>query len=710
MQELLDKAARVALQAGEIILAIKDKTTRQKADGSPITQADVEANAFITQALMQISPYQVCSEEAPLGYEVRKDLEYFWLVDPLDGTKDFAANLSGWSINIALIHRDRAVLGVVYVPVLKELYVGLEGLGAFKIDFEGGLRVGFLAKNGDCGARAAVTYDLVCALARACKAPFLSQKSCREQTEGENSQSLESTFSQSTDSSSKILPRESEKKADSSPTATPRILEEDNQAECEKSTHSLESTFSQSPDCGANAPSPSLRDTAPAESNQINGACEARNLESVQGDWGVKGGIRGDASQVAPLSPLEKTLSQAKLESSNNAQRVDSSMDCHDFARAKSRNDDKKVDSRSEAQSAANSAQDSRSFDKEAQNLSKSIKDSRILELESGLCERAQGRILGVCNRRARDAIRDSSPKAESTNKKNSTTPLACDSVFHSSPLTQAFIAHYGLESIKLGSSLKFCALASGEADIYPRFNGTKEWDTAASQVILEQSGGAVLSIATGKPLRYNKKHFANDYFVAFAANQVGGAIYEDVRSDKLPLALKASYYGLVVWLTGLAGSGKSTIAKELYIRLRDAGLSVVYLDGDELRDVLGAYSYDKQGRISVAKKRADMARLLSRQGIITIVSTISMFDEIYQYNREQLPNYLEVYIACAYEELIRRDQKQLYSKALKGELPNVVGVDIDYDEPSAHLHIDNTTLGAIDEKVGQILAAIQSK
>ena len=280
---------------------------------------------------------------------------------------------------------------------------------------------------------------------------------------------------------------------------------------------------------------------------------------------------------------------------------------------------------------------------------------------------------------------------------------------FHSSPLTQAFIAHYGLESIKLGSSLKFCALASGEADIYPRFNGTKEWDTAASQVILEQSGGAVLSIATGKPLRYNKKHFANDYFVAFAANQVGGAIYEDIRSDKLPLALKASYYGLVVWLTGLAGSGKSTIAKELYIRLRDAGLSVVYLDGDELRDVLGAYSYDKQGRISVAKKRADMARLLSRQGIITIVSTISMFDEIYQYNREQLPNYLEVYIACAYEELIRRDQKQLYSKALKGELPNVVGVDIDYDEPSAHLHIDNTTLGAIDEKVGQILAAIQS-
>ena len=65
--------------------------------------------------------------------------------------------------------------------------------------------------------------------------------------------------------------------------------------------------------------------SAPAESNQINGARKACNLESVQGDWGVKGGIRGDASQVAPLSPLERTLSQAKLESSDNAKKVDSS-------------------------------------------------------------------------------------------------------------------------------------------------------------------------------------------------------------------------------------------------------------------------------------------------------------------------------------------------------------------------------------------------
>ena len=148
-----------------------------------------------------------------------------------------------------------------------------------KLDSAFGDRVGFLAKNGDCGGEPAVITALGNSLDSPCKAPFLSQKSCREQT-------------------------------------------------------APESTFEKSHDFKDNAPAPSLRalhrkawqsNSAQAESNQINGACEARNLESVQGDWGVKGGIRGDASQVAPLSPLEKTLSQAKLKSSNNAKKVDSS-------------------------------------------------------------------------------------------------------------------------------------------------------------------------------------------------------------------------------------------------------------------------------------------------------------------------------------------------------------------------------------------------
>ena len=617
MQELLEKAATIALQAGELILAIKDKTASQKADGSPVTKADLEANAFITDRLSHIAPYPICSEEAPLEYEKRKDLEYFWLVDPLDGTKDFVANLSGWSVNIALIHRDKAILGVVYVPMLKELYLGLEGFGAFRYAMDSAL--------------------------------------------GRHSADL-ANFGATADLKSSSAPKFA--KSYESPTAIPRILEEGNQAEREKSTHSLESSFdkSQKMDCHADKSARNDRENN-AHASKSTARANTKNTTSKKVDSRDKAFLSSLRASETSVAIHTNTQKIATLEST---------------------------------------------FENPT-NVSEQPKDSRICDEKSLLCEPRKEIRLECLSTQRGDAIKDLSRKAESSSQKNSAIPLACDSVFHSSPLTQAFIAHYGLESIKLGSSLKFCALANGAADIYPRFNGTKEWDTAASQVIVEQSGGAVISIKTGKPLRYNKKHFANDYFIAFAASQIGGAIYEDVRSDRLLLAFKASYYGLVVWLTGLAGSGKSTLAKELYIKLQSQALNVVYLDGDELRDVLGAYSYDKQGRISVAKKRADLARLLSRQGIITIVSTISMFDEIYAYNREHFPNYLEVYVSCDYDELIRRDQKQLYSKALKGEQPNVVGVDIDYDEPKAHLRIDNTTLGGIDEKVKQILEKIQS-
>ena len=216
-----------------------------------------------------------------------------------------------------------------------------------------------------------------------------------------------------------------------STTAIPRILEEEKEAGREKSA------------------SPSLRDTAeavawqsnsaPAES-KINGACEARNLESVVGGLGAKGvkkegGIRGDASQVAPLSPLEKTLSQTKLESSNNAQRVDSSVDsketsanaeryplfskeaalCH--AANAARNDDKnatilktpQVDSRENAKNVSKQLQDSR-ICKNAQNVS----DSQA----AGFCDdfvgcRAQskGAYLAYVTAALRDDSRKSAQK-----------------------------------------------------------------------------------------------------------------------------------------------------------------------------------------------------------------------------------------------------------------------------------------------------------
>lgn len=156
---------------------------------------------------------------------------------------------------------------------------------------------------------------------------------------------------------------------------------------------------------------------------------------------------------------------------------------------------------------------------------------------------------------------------------------------------------------------------------------------------------------------------------------------------------------GAVIWLCGLAGSGKSTLAMALNERLRAKFDNVIYLDGDESREIFGHFSYDKNGRIDMAIKRSRLANFLSKQGQIVIVSTISLFNEVYEFNRATLQNYFEVFVECEFEELKRRDQKGLYTKALSGEIANVVGVDIAYDAPCPNLVLENSKAVDLEQK-----------
>lgn len=158
---------------------------------------------------------------------------------------------------------------------------------------------------------------------------------------------------------------------------------------------------------------------------------------------------------------------------------------------------------------------------------------------------------------------------------------------------------------------------------------------------------------------------------------------------------------GAVIWLCGLAGSGKSTLAQALHYELCARFDNVVYLDGDELRDIFGHFDYDKAGRIQMALKRAQLAKLLSHQGIIAVVSTISLFKEIYDFNRKNLTNYFEVFVDCNMEELHRRDQKQLYTTG-----HDVVGKDIAFDPPQPHWVIENHERKNLEEKTQNLLSA----
>lgn len=169
--------------------------------------------------------------------------------------------------------------------------------------------------------------------------------------------------------------------------------------------------------------------------------------------------------------------------------------------------------------------------------------------------------------------------------------------------------------------------------------------------------------------------------------------------------------FGLVVWITGLAGSGKTTLGRLVYDELKPKLPNLVYLDGDELRDVFGQNGYDRESRLEISKKRAALCALLASQKINVIVTSIAMFDEIYLHNRKSIPDYLEIYVKCDLEELYRRDQKQLYSKARAKEISNVVGVDIPFDEPkNADLIIDNSLLGNLAEKRDEILELIKTQ
>jgi len=126
----------IAQKAGDVIMEIytKDFSVEYKDDKSPLTEADQKANDVILDGLNALLvQFPILSEEGKLiPYEERKDWEYFWMVDPLDGTKEFIKKNDEFTVNIALIYQNIPILGVVYAPALNEMYWAKQGHGAFK--------------------------------------------------------------------------------------------------------------------------------------------------------------------------------------------------------------------------------------------------------------------------------------------------------------------------------------------------------------------------------------------------------------------------------------------------------------------------------------------------------------------------------------------------------------------------------------------------
>lgn len=138
-----------------------------------------------------------------------------------------------------------------------------------------------------------------------------------------------------------------------------------------------------------------------------------------------------------------------------------------------------------------------------------------------------------------------------------------------------------------------------------------------------------------------------------------------------------------VYWITGLSGAGKTTIGRILYEKIKRIYPNTVFLDGDILRKVFGDdLGYDQEDRRKCAMRYARLCAMLQEQDMNVVCCTISMFDSIRKWNRENIRNYREIYVKVSMNTLRKRDQKGLYSGRSEEKQKGVVGIHMEIEEP----------------------------
>ncbi|AEP09340.1 adenylyl-sulfate kinase [Micavibrio aeruginosavorus] len=148
---------------------------------------------------------------------------------------------------------------------------------------------------------------------------------------------------------------------------------------------------------------------------------------------------------------------------------------------------------------------------------------------------------------------------------------------------------------------------------------------------------------------------------------------------------------GRVFWITGLSGSGKTTLCSALVEHIRNAGESIIMFDGDVLRYVFGMTDgYSREERTKVSLRYSRLVHSIVAQGVDVAIATISMYEDVYAWNRENFDRYVEIYLDVPMDELVRRDPKGIYRRAIAGDLKHVAGMDLVVDRPiSPHIHLE---------------------
>lgn len=168
---------------------------------------------------------------------------------------------------------------------------------------------------------------------------------------------------------------------------------------------------------------------------------------------------------------------------------------------------------------------------------------------------------------------------------------------------------------------------------------------------------------------------------------------------------------GFTLWLTGLSGAGKSTLADRLERELQARGRGVEVLDGDVVRTHLSkGLGFSREDRDTNILRIAFVASLLTRHGVAVITAAISPYAEARAQARALIGNFVEIYVRCDLEELVRRDVKGLYKKALAGEIANFTGVSDPYEAPQHPDVVVDSARETVEESVARILATLEAR
>ncbi len=170
----------------------------------------------------------------------------------------------------------------------------------------------------------------------------------------------------------------------------------------------------------------------------------------------------------------------------------------------------------------------------------------------------------------------------------------------------------------------------------------------------------------------------------------------------------------IVVWLTGLPGSGKTTLATRAASVLRGKGYRVEVLDGDWVRNTINVGAgFTREEREKHLLRVAWIARLLARNNVVVLCSFVSPYRNVRRKVREiisgEVPFY-EVWVKCSVEDCVKRDPKGLYAKALRGEIKHMTGIDDPYEPPESPDLVIDTVNDSLEENVYKLLGFIISR